>query len=319
MTSRNNRFDSVRIKSTGSYVPAKVVTNEELVRDLPTSSEWIVENLGIRERHIAEAEEYTSDLATRAGLNAIAAAGLEPNDIDLIIVATSTPDRKAPSSACIAQAKMGIRNHCAALDVAAVCSGFVYGVTIAGHFIQSGTYEHVLVIGADTFSKLTDWNHRNCPIFGDGAGAVVLDRKDRDHGFFSSILWADGEGMDHFTVFPEDLYFTMNGKAVYETATATLPECIHQILSLHGLQLSDVSFVFPHQASARVLKRVAEVLGVPYSRLHTNLESCANTAGASIPLLLDQVNGSGAIHEGDLLLFAAIGAGWTWGASLYRW
>jgi len=319
MTTRNSRFDSVRIRSTGSYVPARVVTNEELVRDLPTSPEWIVENLGIRQRHIAEPQEYTSDLAACAGLNAIASAGLEPNEIDLIIVATSTPDRKAPSSACMAQAKMGIRNHCAALDVAAVCSGFVYGVTIAGQFIQGGTYEHALVIGADTFSKLTDWNHRNCSIFGDGAGAVVLDRKNRDKGLFSSILQADGKGMDHFTVFPGDAYFTMNGKAVYETATTILPECIQQILCLNGLKLSDISFVFPHQASARVLKRAAEVLGVPYSRLQTNLESYANTAGATIPLLLDQVHRSGVIHEGDLLLFAAIGAGWTWGASLYRW
>src|ERR1017187_1074807 len=162
MTSRNTRFDNVRIKSTGSYVPARVVTNEQVVGDLPTSPEWIFETLGVRQRHIAEPDEYTSDLAACAGRKAIAAAGLEPDQIDLIIVATSTPDRKAPSSACIAQAKMGIRNGCAAFDVAAVCSGFLYGITIAGQFIQNGTYERVLVIGADTFSKITDWNHRDC-------------------------------------------------------------------------------------------------------------------------------------------------------------
>src|SRR5208282_2250311 len=151
------------------------------------------DTLGIRQRHIAEPDEYTSDLATRAGLDAIASAGLEPNDIDLIIVSTATPDRKMPSSACIAQFKMGISNRCAAFDVAAVCSGFLYGITIAGQFIQNGTYEHVLVIGADTYSKITDWKHRNCTFFGDGAGAVVLDRKDRDNGLFSSILLADGD------------------------------------------------------------------------------------------------------------------------------
>ena len=156
MTTRNSHFDSVRIQSTGSYVPSRVVTNEEVVRDLDTSAEWIVENVGIRQRHIAEPEEYTSDLAACAGLNAIASAGLEPNDIDLIIVATSTPDRKAPSSACIAQTKMRIHNGCAAFDVAAVCSGFVYGLTIAGQFVQNDTYQHALVIGADTFSKITD-------------------------------------------------------------------------------------------------------------------------------------------------------------------
>src|SRR5512146_739784 len=159
MTTRNSHFDSVRIKSTGSYLPATILRNEDLVRDLPTSSEWIVEKLGIRERHIAEPGEYVSDLAARAGLDAIASAGLEPNEIDLIIVATATPDRKAPSSACIAQAKMGIINCCAAFDVAAVCSGFVYAITIAGQFIQNGTYDHVLVIGADTFSRITDWNN----------------------------------------------------------------------------------------------------------------------------------------------------------------
>jgi 3-oxoacyl-[acyl-carrier-protein] synthase-3 len=319
MRNGNSRFDSVGIKSTGSYVPARILTNEEVVESLPTSPQWIVETLGIRERRIAEPEEYTSDLAARAGLAAIAAAGLEPNEIDLIVVATSTPDRKAPSSACIAQAKMGISNCCPAFDVAAVCSGFLYGITIAGQFIQNGTYERALVIGADTFSKITDWNHRDCVFFGDGAGAVVLERNDRDNGLFSSILLADGEGMNHFTVFPGDACFTMNGKTVYETATTILPECIRQILCLNRLGLQDVSMIIPHQASAHILKRTADLLNIPFSRMQTNLESCANTAGASVPLVLDQANRRGLIREGDLLLFAAVGAGWTWGACLYRW
>jgi 3-oxoacyl-[acyl-carrier-protein] synthase III len=319
MTVRNSRFDGVSIKSTGSYVPAKILTNEEIVGDLPTSPQWVLHTLGIRQRRVADSEEYTSDLAARAGLSAIAAAGLEPNEIDLIILATSTPDRKVPSSACMAQNKMGIRNGCPAFDVAAVCSGFLYGITIAGQFIQNGVYDHVLVIGADTYSKVTNWNHRNCVFFGDGSGAVVLERDHRVNGMFSSILFADGEGMDDFTVFPTDTYFTMNGKAVYEKATAALPECIQQILCTNGLGLEDVSMIIPHQASAHVLKRAAEILNVPYSRMQTNLEWYANTAGATIPLLLDQVNRSGLIHKNDLLLFAAIGAGWTWGATLYRW
>ncbi len=232
--SQNGRFDSVCIKSTGSYVPSRILTNEEITANLPTSPEWVVETLGIRERHVAEPEEYTSDLAARAGLEAIAAAGLEPNQIDLIIVATATPDRKMPSAASMAQHKMGMTNRCAAFDVAAVCAGFVYGITIAGQFLQNGMYQRALVIGADTFSKVTDWNHRNCVIFGDAAGAVVLERKDREKGLFSSILLAQGDGMDHFTVFPGDAYFTMNGKAVYEKATAAVPECIQQILRLNG-------------------------------------------------------------------------------------
>ena len=208
MTSRNSHFDSVCIKSTGSYVPSKILTNEEVVANLPTSPQWVVDTLGIRERHIAEPEEFTSDLAARAGLEAIASAGLEPNEIDLIIVSTATPDRKMPSSACMAQVKMGITNRCAAFDVAAVCAGFVYSITIAGQFIQNGMYERVLVIGADTFSKVTDWNHRDCVVFGDGAGAVVLEKKDRENGLFSSILLAQGEGMDYFTVHTGDAYFT---------------------------------------------------------------------------------------------------------------
>jgi 3-oxoacyl-[acyl-carrier-protein] synthase-3 len=227
MITQNSHFDNVCIKSTGSYLPSRILTNDEIVRDLPTSSEWVVETLGICQRHIAEPEEYVSDLAARAGLDAIASAELEPRQIDLIIVATATPDRKAPSSACIAQAKMGICNCCAAFDVAAVCSGFVYGITIAGQFIQNGTYRHVLVIGADTFSKITDWKQRNCVFFGDGAGAVVLERKDRSNGLFSSILMAQGEGMNDFTVYPDDAYFTMNGKAVTKKATTALPECVH--------------------------------------------------------------------------------------------
>jgi 3-oxoacyl-[acyl-carrier-protein] synthase III len=319
MRSRNSRFDSVGIKSTGSYVPSKILTNEEVTANLPTSPEWVLETLGIRERHIAEPEEYTSDLAARAGLDAIASAGLEPNEIDLIIVATATPDRKMPSSACIAQKKMGIRNCCAAFDVAAVCAGFVYAITIAGQFIQNGMYERALVIGADTFSKVTDWKRRDCVIFGDGAGAVVLERKDRENGLFSSILLAEGEGMNHFTIYPGDAYFTMNGKAVYEKATTAVPECMQQILSINRLGLEDVSMIVPHQATARVLKRIAEVLNVPFSRFQTNLELYGNTAGATVPLLLDQVNRRGLLHEGDLLLLVSIGAGWTWGASLYRW
>jgi len=319
MRTRNSRFDNVCIKSTGSYVPARILTNEEVVKNLPTSPLWISETLGIKERHIAEPEEYTSDLAACAGRKAIASAQIEPGDIDLVIVATSTPDRKCPSSACIAQTKIGIRNGCAAFDVGAVCSGFLYGLTIAGQFIQNGTYERVLVIGADTFSKITDWNHRDCVFFGDGAGAVVLERTDRKDGLFSSILQADGEGNNHFTVHPGDACFTMNGKVVYNTATTILPECIRQILHINHMGLEDVSMVIPHQASAHVLKRTAELLNVPFSQIQTNLETCANTAGASVPLLLDQLNRRGAIHQGDLLLFAAIGAGWTWGASLYRW
>src|ERR1035437_2885383 len=316
---RKHLCTHVRIRATGSYVPAREVPNDSIIKDLPTTSKWIFENLGIMSRHIAEEDEFTSDLAAKAALAAIKNAGLHADDIELVIVATSTPDRNAPSTACLAQAKMGMGSFCPAFDISAVCSGFLYGLTVAAQFVESGTYDRVLVIGADTFSKITDWNHRHCVFFGDGAGAVVLERKARENGVFSSILLADGEGMNHFTVHPGAAYFTMNGKVVYQTATTILPECIRQILCMNRLGLEDVSMIIPHQASAHVLKRTAEVLNVPFSRMQTNLESCANTAGASVPLLLDQVNRRGLIREGNLLLFAAVGAGWTWGACLYRW
>jgi 3-oxoacyl-[acyl-carrier-protein] synthase III len=313
------QFAHVRISSTGSYLPSCVRTNEEIVDGLATTPAWIEQNLGIKERRVAEPDEFTSDLAARAGQVAIENAGLDRNDIDLIIVATATPDRKSPSAACMAQAKMGISNHCPAFDLAAVCSGFLYALTVAAQFIESGIYRHVLVIGADTFSKITDWRDRNCVFFGDGAGAVVLSHAPQGGGFLSSLLHADGAGMDHFTVYPRDSTFTMNGKAVYETATTVLPQAIQEILCLHRLELKDVAMIVPHQPSIRVLKRTAELLSVPFGQVQTNLERHANTAGATIPLLLDQVNRQGLLEPGKLVLFAAIGSGWTWGAALYRW
>ena len=312
-------LDKVRIRSTGWYVPSTILTNDEIVKGLPTSSEWVVENLGVRERRISGPDECSSDLAAKAGLHAISNSGFDKNDIDLIIVATATPDRKAPSTACIAQAKMGITNQCPAFDIAAVCSGFLYALTTGAQFIQSGVYERVLVIGVDTFSKITDWTHRNCVFFGDGAGAVVLERRAGTSALFSSIMFADGAGMDHFTVFPQDPAFTMNGHAVYNTATSVLPTAIRELLDLNGLRLDDITRIIPHQPSVRVLRKTAELLGIPFERIHTNLDLHANTASATVPLLLAQVNEKGLIAPGDVVLFAAVGSGWTWGAAVYRW
>ncbi len=313
------RLDRVRIRSTGSYVPKRVLPNEEVVARIGTAPEWIVENLGIHERHIAEPDERTSDLAAQAGLRAITSGGLEANDIDLLIVATSTPDRKSPSAACLAQAKMGITNSSPAFDLAAVCSGFLYGLVVAGQFVQNGAVTRALVIGADTFSKITDWDHRNCVFFGDGAGAVVLERTEKPDGLLSAVLHADGRGANGFTVLPQKETFTMDGRAVFETATTAIPAAVRELLSFNGLDMKDVSMVVPHQPSLRVLKRTAEVLEVPFSLFRTNMDRHANTAAATVPLLLDQLNQRGEIRVGDLLLFAAVGAGWTWGAALYRW
>ena len=310
---------NVRIAGTGSYAPERIVTNEELAATGVTSTAWIEENLGIKHRHVAAPEEYTSDLAQKAALAALQDAGMEPDAVDLIVVATATPDRKAPSTACLVKNKLSISTLCPALDLAAVCSGFLYGLTVAASLIEAGTYRRILVIGADTFSKITDWTRRDCVFFGDGAGAVMLERANSPHAFFASELYAECSNPDNFTVFPKDQYFTMNGKAVYETGTRVLPEAMAKLLKDNALKIDDVSCIIPHQPSIRLLRRTAELLDVPFPVIKTNMERYANTASATVPILLDEVNKRGEIKNNDLVLFAAVGAGWTWGAALYRW
>lgn len=308
----------LKIAGTGSYVPERIVKNEELEEKVNTSSKWIYDTLGINERRIIIDGEHTSDLAAKAGLNAIQNAGIESNDVDLIILATSTPDRKAPSTACITQHKIGIKNHCPSFDIAAVCSGFLYGLTIGSQFIQTGMYKNVLVIGADTFSTITDWSRRDCVFFGDGAGAVVLQPCDK-YNLFSSLIYSDGAGMDNFTIFPNDPYYTMNGKAVYDVGTKVLPQCIREVLRLNNLHTSDISMIIPHQPSIGILKKTAEILDIPFERIKTNMAKYANTSGATIPLLLDELNRSNQIEKHDLIVFAAVGSGWVWGAAVYIW
>ena len=313
------RYPNVRIRSTGSCVPARVVTNEQLEQSTATNAAWVVENLGIHERRIVDEHEFTSDLAARAGMDALDRASLSPDAIDLIIVATATPDRKSPSTACIVQRKIGMRNFCPGFDVAAVCSGFLYGMTIGAQFIQAGAYQRILVIGADTFSKITNWRRRDCVFFGDGAGAVVLEHTVDLRAMFSSVLYADGSGIDNFTVYPDDQHFTMNAKAVYDVGTNVLPRAITTLLTMNGCSTGDVSAVIPHQPSIRVLRKTAEALAIPIEKIKMNMDQYGNTAGASIPLLLDQVHKRGELDENDLIVFAAVGSGWTWGAALYRW
>lgn len=312
-------FREIKIAGTGSFTPSRVVTSEELARRLGSDVDWIYSNLGIVERRICGADEFSSDLATEAAKNAISSARLSPNDIDLIIVATATPDRRAPSTACIVQEKLGISNRCPAFDINAVCSGFLYAMTLGFQLIESRAYKNVLVVGVDTFSKITDWNRRDCVFFGDGAGAVVLQSAPGSSSYFASKLFADGTGKNCFTVFPGDQFFTMDARAVYETGTSVLTQAIQQILAENALSVDDVSAVIPHQPSVRVLKRTSELLGIPFSKFKTNMEKHANTASATVPLLLDQVNKRNEIQSGDTVIFAAVGSGWTWGAAIYKW
>jgi 3-oxoacyl-[acyl-carrier-protein] synthase III len=309
-----------KISGTGSHVPTRVVSNDELAATVDTSASWIYENLGIRERRIVSGTEFTSDLAVEAARHALRDANIDKNDVDLLIVATATPDRKAPSTACLVQEGLGITNQCPAFDLSAVCSGFLYAITVGSQFIDSGKCRNVLVIGADTFSRITDWSRRDCVFFGDGAGAVVLSRiESGDSGFFSSLLHADGRGKDNFTVHPGDSAFTMNGRAVYETGSRVLPETISTLLSDHNLSSTAIDWIIPHQPSIRMLVNMASSLGISFDRVATNMERFANTSGATIPLLLDEVNKAGKLKRDDLVVFAAVGSGWTWGAIVYRW
>lgn len=323
---------NVKILGTGSYVPDKIVTNEYLESKLDTSASWIYENLGIKERRIASENQSTSDLAYESGMKAIESSGLKKEDIDLIIVATSTPDRLAPSTACIVQNKLKAENA-AAFDLAAVCSGFMYGMSVASQFIASGTYDNVLVIGADTFSKITDWKRRDAVFFGDGAGAAVLTHTDYTEGFLAFRLYADGKGWDKFTipaggsekpatnetVTNKQHFFQMDGKAVFNTAIQALPRAINQVLIDTGLTIDDVDLMIPHQPSIKILKKTAEIIGLPFNKVMTNMDRYANTSGGTMPILLDELVKDNKIKKGDIILFAAVGSGWTYGASIIKW
>jgi 3-oxoacyl-[acyl-carrier-protein] synthase-3 len=309
----------MRIRSTGSYAPPKIVTNEELERTVATKAAWVHENLGIKERRVSEAAVYTSDLAAEAARRALESANIDPESLDLILLATATPDRKAPSTACLVKHKLGIKSTCPALDIAAVCSGFLYGLSIANDMIKGGSYRRALVIGADTFSKITNWESRDCVFFGDGAGAVVIEACDDPDALFDSRLYSDTRETDNFTVYPNELFFTMNGRAVYETGVRVLPEAILALLEKNALRIEDVRWIIPHQPSHLLLKETAKRLGFPFERVRRNMDRYANTSSATIPLLFDEVHRSGDLERGDLVVFAAVGSGWAWGAAVYRW
>lgn len=329
----NQLVRKVRIAGTGSFAPSTIVTNHDIAKTVDTTHDWVVKNLGIHERRIAQPHEKTSDLAYEAGKNALEMAGLKPEQVDLIIVATATPDRLAPSTACIVQEKLGAFNA-VAFDISAVCSGFLYAMSIGSQFIASGVYDRVLVIGADTMSKFTNWKDRSCVFFGDGAGAAVLTHTgNHQDGFLAFRLYADGRGKFNFTIPGGGSenpasdktiggnmhYFQMEGRAVYETGTKVLPKAINQVLNDTGLSIDDIDYLIPHQPSINILKKTAELIGLPFEKVMTNMDRHANTTGGTVPLLLDQVNRSGKLTPGKHVLFAAVGSGWTWGAAIIKW
>jgi 3-oxoacyl-[acyl-carrier-protein] synthase-3 len=312
-----------RIVGTGSYLPPRVVTNAELARRVDTSDEWIVSRTGIRQRHIADESQTSSDLALAASLEALAASGTKATEIDLIIVATSTPDFVFPSTACLLQAKLGAAG-CAAFDVQAVCSGFVYALAVADNFIKAAQARTALVVGAEVFSRILDWNDRaTCVLFGDGAGAVVLRADDRP-GVRASILHADGRQADILAV-PGNVcggrivgsaFLRMDGQAVFKFAVRVLDEVARETVAKCGLQLGDVDWLIPHQANVRILDATTKRLGLPHERLIVTVDRHANTSAASVPLALDLALRDGRIRAGHRVMLQGVGGGFTWGAAL---
>jgi 3-oxoacyl-[acyl-carrier-protein] synthase-3 len=313
-----------RIAGTGSYLPQRILTNAELEKMVDTTDEWIVTRTGIRERHIIADDEFTSDMAVASAFKALEAAGVEASQVDLIIVATTTPDHTFPSTACIVQDKLGIHN-CPAFDIQAVCSGFVYAVATADKFIKSGSAKCALVIGADCMSRITDWTDRsNCILWGDGAGAVVMTASDVP-GVLSTHLHADGS-YNHLLNVPSGISnghgsktIQMEGNAVFKIAVNTLDAIVDEALEANGLQKSDVDWLVPHQANIRILQSTAKKLGMGMDRVVVTVDTHGNTSAASIPLALDVAVRDGRIKRGETVLMEAFGGGFTWGAALVKY
>lgn len=309
-----------KISGTGSYLPEKLLTNADLEHMVDTTDEWIFSRTGIRERHIAAEGELTSDLALKAAQNAIASAGISATDIDLIVVATTTPDKIFPSVATILQRKLGIAG-CAAFDIQAVCSGFVYALSTADNFIKVGAANCALVIGAETFSRITDYSDRsNCILWGDGAGAVILQASE-EQGIISTHLHADGnyENMLHV---PRNAgakeTVIMEGNAVFKMAVNTLDQIVDETLTANGLQKSDIDWLVPHQANIRILQATAKKLDMSMDRVVVTVSEHGNTSAASIPLALDVAVRDGRIKRGEMILMEAFGGGFTWGSALVK-
>jgi 3-oxoacyl-[acyl-carrier-protein] synthase-3 len=317
------------LRGTGSALPERRVTNAELSERVDTSDEWIVERTGIRSRYIAGEGETTVTLATDAARRAIEAAGLAPSDIDLIVLATATPDQTFPASATKVQALLGI-DDCVAFDVAAVCSGFLYALTVADNMLRGGAAHRALVIGSETFSRILDWEDRTtCVLFGDGAGAVVLERQevsDADGpGILSNRLHADGRhnGLLYVDGGPSTTgtvgKLRMKGQEVFRHAVMNLSSVLREALDTAGLGISEVDWVVPHQANARILEATARKLGLDRERVVTTVDRHANTSAASVPLALDTAVRDGRIARGDIVVLEAMGGGFTWGASVLRY
>lgn len=323
-----------RIAGTGASVPDRILTNAELERMVNTSDEWIVTRTGISERRIASDDQATSDLAEGAARCALEAAAVDPHDLDLILVNTVTPDMFFPSTACVLQERLGA-SRAAAFDLLAACAGFVYGLSVADAYLRAGLMRNILVIGADTLSKVVDWSDRGtCVLFGDGAGAVLVQRTTADPGILSTHLYSDGSKGKQLIIpgggsrqpvcekVVEEKLVTIrmpNGNEVFKMAVRSMEEAAMAALKANGVEVSDIDLFISHQANARIIYALAERMGLPRERIFMNIDRYGNTSAASIPIAMDEAVRAGRLKRGDLLLLTAFGGGITWGSALIRW
>lgn len=322
-----------RITGTGSYAPKKIVTNQDLEKLVDTSDEWITERTGIKERRIADKNQTTSDLAYEASRKALKAAGLEAEELDLIITATTTPDMIMPNLGCVLQEKLGAKKA-AAFDIVAACSGFLYGMSIADAFIRSGAHKNILLVGAEILSRFTDWEDRGtCIIFGDGAGAVVIQRHSGKRGILSTHLHSDGSlgellyvpaggtlhPASHETIHKRMHYIKMKGNELFKVAVRALEEVVQEALTFNKVKPEEIDFLIPHQANLRIIQAMAQRLKMPMEKVVVTLPKYGNTSAASIPMALDKAVRDGRIKENHLILFEAFGGGLTWASALVRW
>jgi len=324
-----------RVAGTGRYVPEKVLTNAELERMVETSDEWIVKRTGIRERRIAAENQSTSDLGLEAARMALSNAGLEPGDLDAIILATLTPDTYCPAGACYVQNLLGATNACA-FDLSAACTGFVYGITVGSSLVRAGIHKNVLVLGAETLSRFIDYTDRNtCILFGDGAGAAVLSRAEEggDSRLLDHYLRSDGGGTDliimpgggarrpssHDTVDGKLHFLSMQGNDVFKFATKSMQTLIETAIERNGLSVDDLDLVVPHQVNSRIIDTVLRKVDIPEEKIYLNLQRYGNTSAASVPMALHEAVEEGRVQAGNLVLLVAFGAGLTWGYNLVRW
>lgn len=321
-------MNKAAIIGIGSALPEKVLTNRDIEKIVDTTDEWITDRTGIKERRIADEKTATSDLAYEAGKKALESANIPPEKIDLIIVTTSSPDMLFPSTACIVQDKLKA-NNAAAFDLSAACTGFNYGLAVASSLIESNIYKHILVIGADTLTKYLDWKDRNtCVLFGDGAGAVLLEARSDGTGILSNYLMASGSG-GKYLIMPgggsrdpeikKSRYIWMDGKEVFKFAVSVLPESVKKVTEKAGINISDIDLLIPHQANIRIIDFALKKLGLSKEKAYVNLDRYGNTSAASIPIALDEATRNKRIKKGDIVVLAGFGAGLTYGANAVKW